>query len=446
MKPFSMRHPGLVVFLQAAGIVAVGLFIGILAAIWMNSMYRQSLLSRIHSAALAVDIAKIGELKGAESDVDLPAYIALKQRLLEMHKANPDAKFVYLMGQHDNDDIFFFSDSELPNSPDYSPPGQVFDEASESLRSSFKDRRDVIEGPVSDRWGVWLSVLTPIIDPATHKVVAVLGMDIPAQEYLTFMVAVALFPLAAALIAVVVLYSMRAQQRKRDEVISLKAELASIITHDLHSPLTGIRWAAERLAKTKQNTEQANLSLQIAQSVGQLEENVSEVFELARLGNQETALTLEPIEFTPLIQEVFAMQRLSAEQKSVELELADGWPQNLTIMCDRTRMKRVFNNLISNAVKYSNHDTVVKVSYTTTETGHRISVTDQGIGIPVADQEKVMSGFYRAGNARRSTVSGSGLGLYLASNTIKQHGGQLKIASQEGKGTTISIELPYHPL
>ena len=99
-------------------------------------------------------------------------------------------------------------------------------------------------------------------------------------------------------------------------------------------------------------------------------------------------------------------------------------------------MKRVLNNLISNAIKY------VQVGHERVDGKHVITITDHGIGIPKSEQDKVFGGFYRASNAVAKESSGTGMGLYMSRNTIEQHGGKLWLKSDEGKGTTVYIQLP----
>ena len=96
--------------------------------------------------------------------------------------ANGDVRFIYLTGLKDNEAIFLL-DSADPSSFDYSPPGEVYPDASPELFRSFATDEPFVEGPVSDRWGTWVSGLAPISDPSDNRVIAVLGLDINATRW-----------------------------------------------------------------------------------------------------------------------------------------------------------------------------------------------------------------------------------------------------------------------
>ena len=124
----------------------------------------------------------IAELSGSEEDTAKHEYIATKLSLSELVNTTNPIRFAYLMSQR-NGDIIILADSEPPDSPDYSPPGQLYEEADETLRSIFISAKTELTGPTSDRWGTWMSVLVPIKDPANGKVIAVFGVDYSASEW-----------------------------------------------------------------------------------------------------------------------------------------------------------------------------------------------------------------------------------------------------------------------
>jgi signal transduction histidine kinase len=441
-KFWSTKHSGgFVTSLKVLGILAVGGIVGAIAAYAANSLYRESFSDRARTAALAVDPQQIIHLSGTEKDLPLGNYNSLKTKLISLHQANRDSRFVYVMGERDGE-VYFNADSEPSTSEDYSPPGQTFDEASPALKAMFSNGQEVIEGPIRDRWGIWLSALSPIFEPTTHKLVGVMGIDIPAKEYLTLTIGAAALPIGIAMVAATIVATVDMMRRRHREVVELKAELVSIISHELNSPLAGIRWAAETLKLTPQNDTQHSLTDAIQESSQRLQESVDEVLELTRLGRQSQDLALAPTDLSKLLGEIYAMQALPAQERKITLQFDEHWPKDLTIVCDGVKMKRVLNNLISNAIKYSKDGGKVVARYHLVNGKHRISVTDGGIGIPKKEQAKVFAGFYRATNAVDSGRHGTGLGLYLARKTIAQHGGNLWLESEVGKGTTVFMELP----
>ena len=148
-----------------------------------DSLHRADLLTKTHLLEGDISSEYVKGLTGSESDLGSPEYQILKNQLIRTRSVDPGIRFIYLMGQRSDGTVFFYLDSEPPESPDYSPPGQVYPEASSTLLHSFASGKDATEGPATDRWGTWVSSIVPITDPATGKVIGVLGADINAQNW-----------------------------------------------------------------------------------------------------------------------------------------------------------------------------------------------------------------------------------------------------------------------
>lgn len=127
--------------------------------------------------------AAIRSLKSDESDLNTSEYIELKNSLMKVVQINQDLRFAYLYTLID-DEIKFMVDSEPSDSPDYSPPGQTYTEASQHDFDLFVSGGTVLTEPFEDRWGKWVSVLLPIIDDANGEVIAVFGIDYPENLWL----------------------------------------------------------------------------------------------------------------------------------------------------------------------------------------------------------------------------------------------------------------------
>jgi hypothetical protein len=137
-----------------------------------------------------VNIENVMALSGGATDLEKPDYRRLKAQLAAVRTANALCRFVYLMGRRParraapaGEQIFIFVDSESPDSKDYSPPGQVYEEVPDTYRRVFQTGTEAITAPVSDRWGTWISALVPLRDPQTGGLAAVLGMDIDARAW-----------------------------------------------------------------------------------------------------------------------------------------------------------------------------------------------------------------------------------------------------------------------
>jgi PAS domain S-box-containing protein len=172
--------------LLAAALLAI-LAAGALFAWWTTARadreMRADLLLQARLVAQAVNIDRVKALSGTKADLDSPDYRRLKEQFSAVRSANPQCRFLYLMGRKADGTVFFFLDSEPADSKDNSPPGQVYEELPAGYRRVFDAKVAAVEGPVSDRWGVWVSALVPLTNLKTGAVVAVLGMDIDAQAW-----------------------------------------------------------------------------------------------------------------------------------------------------------------------------------------------------------------------------------------------------------------------
>jgi PAS domain S-box-containing protein len=165
-------------------VIAVLGVLATLARAWqVDARMREILLEQTTLIAWAVRADEIQTLHGDARDLDDARYREIKRQLLLCRTVYPHYRFIYLMRMDDQGRVRFLADSEPENSPDYSPPGQIFEEVSEILKSVFTSSHAATEGPVKDQWGVWVSALAPIYHPYTDALVAVLGVDIDAAAW-----------------------------------------------------------------------------------------------------------------------------------------------------------------------------------------------------------------------------------------------------------------------
>ena len=150
----------------------------------VDRQMREEVFLQARMVAEAVDFKHVTALSGTEADLASPDYQRLKEQLTLIRKANPKCRFIYLMGRRPDGKIFFYVDSEDSDSPDYSPPGQTYDEASEDDYRVFTTGSENVDtAPYKDRWGVWITAEVPVFQPDTHEMLAVLGMDFNASSW-----------------------------------------------------------------------------------------------------------------------------------------------------------------------------------------------------------------------------------------------------------------------
>ncbi|MGA2914021.1 MAG: PAS domain S-box protein [Methanoregula sp.] len=210
-------------------ILASGLVLTLLTVQQEDSLQRTDLLTKTHLLQADISTEYVKGLSGSESDLESPYYLILKDQLIKIRSDDPEIRFIYFMGQRSDGTVFFYVDSEPPESPDYSPPGQVYSEASATLLNTFSSGQETTEGPVTDRWGTWVSSLVPVRDTTTGKVIAVLGTDIDARNWnIQIIKASAPSVIAVLLLVFFLLIFVYIQQRNERERQILTASEAAI--------------------------------------------------------------------------------------------------------------------------------------------------------------------------------------------------------------------------
>ncbi len=236
---------------------------------------------------------------------------------------------------------------------------------------------------------------------------------------------------------------MRDASRER-ELERAKDDFISIAAHQLRTPLGSIRWTLEML-----NKDQA-LSPSTKDKIGRVYVSnqrlitlVNDLLNVSRIDQGRVQDDPQPTDVYEVIRE--ASQELDpiCQQRKVSIDLQLQDNQVPKIVIDPKRIREVIQNVISNAVKYSTPGGKITVSALKEEKFVKISVADEGIGIPQVDQQRVFTKFYRAENAARSDTTGSGLGLFVVKSYVEAWGGKVTFRSIEGKGTTFILEIPF---
>lgn len=227
------------------------------------------------------------------------------------------------------------------------------------------------------------------------------------------------------------------------EAENLKNDFISSVSHELRTPLTAIKGWGET-AKMSLGTDEAlvkrglNVVLSEADRLSGL---VEELLDFSRMETGRLSVVSQPLNISELLGESVDMYIELARKQGIELIFTRP-ADDITVLGDPNRLKQVFINIIDNAVKYTENGGQVLVDQTAEEGCVRITVKDTGVGIPAQDIDRVKEKFYKA----NKTVRGSGIGLAVADEIIKQHKGLLFIESTEGAGTTVTIVLPlYEP-
>jgi signal transduction histidine kinase len=378
------------------------------------------------------------------SDEELPAYHELKQKLIRVAQVNTDVTSVYVTGFR-NGDIFFYADSVASGLVDEATPGLVYDEATPLFKTVFTVGRTVFEGPISDRWGSWVSSLVPVFEPATGLVIASVGLDIDSLIYKKNVAIATLVPML--LFGVVFLLGLvgYVRYRKNKEVLTLRAKFVSIASHELRSPVSGIVWAAQSLlgrADAALSAGAREIITQIEKTSRQILGTVGEILDLSKLqGAEANRVVMNGVDITALVKEILQSLALVAQQAGIRVRLDDSMPAKLMVLCDKEKTQRVISNIVTNALKYSKQNGEVVIGYRHEDGMHTISIQDDGVGIPEGEQGKIFQSNFRASNVERSLIAGTGIGLHLVKELMERQGGSVRFTSKPGAGTTFYIQL-----
>ena len=221
---------------------------------------------------------------------------------------------------------------------------------------------------------------------------------------------------------------------------NMRKEFVANVSHELRTPLTSIRTYAETLIDgAMEDPETAKNFLQvIEEEASRMTLLVSDLLELSRIDSKQAALEMDVVDLVALLRlTVRQSQFLAAtKQQTIELKAA---VTPCFIEANTSRINQVISNILSNAIKYSPENTVIKVYMETTEKNHRIFVTDQGMGIPQESIPRIFERFYRVDKARARAMGGTGLGLAIVKEIMEEHGGSVHLTSQLGEGTTVVL-------
>ncbi len=224
---------------------------------------------------------------------------------------------------------------------------------------------------------------------------------------------------------------------------NMKNDFISSVSHELRTPLTAIRgWGETAKMSIGTDGELVEKGLDVVLSEAErLSGLVEELLDFSRMQSGRMQVSTEPLAVAPILREVVDMYEELAEKQGVSLEFFPPKEDSI-ILGDKNRLKQVFINVIDNAVKYTEAGGQVMTEQITADGAVHIIVRDTGVGIPAQDIDRVKEKFFKS----NKTVRGSGIGLAVADEIVRQHGGLIFLESQEGVGTTVTIALPVYEL
>jgi signal transduction histidine kinase len=269
-----------------------------------------------------------------------------------------------------------------------------------------------------------------------------------AANRITFFAA-ALGALTLAFLIVQILAQRRliARERKHLQALEgldrLKDEFVASVSHELRTPLTSIRGYLELVLEGEVGElteEQREFLLVVDRNAERLMHLVGDLLDVAQIEAGRIALDLVDEKLTGLVAQSVEAARPVAGDRGIELAMHPNGEAHVRV--DRTRVAQVLDNLLSNALKFTETGGRVDVRLSTSNGSAFVEVADTGMGISAEDQAKLFQRFYRTATAGEKAIVGTGLGLWISKAIVEAHGGEITVESAVDRGTTFRVEIP----
>ncbi|MDE0804676.1 MAG: ATP-binding protein [Acidimicrobiales bacterium] len=230
---------------------------------------------------------------------------------------------------------------------------------------------------------------------------------------------------------------------ERQRVDAVRRDFVANISHELKTPVGGIGVLAETLLGEDDLDIIGRLAARMHHEAMRASRTIDDLLELSRIEAGEASLR-DPVPVHLVLAEAVERSANAAEQRGITLDLVEP-SRRLTLLGDRRQLVSAVFNLLDNAIKYSADGSSVVVSASTDGPSVQLSVADRGVGIPRRDLERIFERFYRVDRARSRDTGGTGLGLAIVRHVVSNHGGEVRVDSREGEGTTFTLVMPAGP-
>lgn len=239
-------------------------------------------------------------------------------------------------------------------------------------------------------------------------------------------------------------YQLRKANQRLKQLDETKDDFISMASHQLRTPLTSVKGNLSMVLDGdvgKVAKSQKGLLSQAFTSSQRMVDLIADLLNVSRLKTGKFVIDAQPTNLDLMIKE--EISQLKETAKGHNLELTYDAPEHFpALMLDATKTRQVIMNFIDNAIYYTPSGGHIAVQLMDKPTTVELTVSDDGIGVPKAEQHHLFSKFYRAGNAKKARPDGTGLGLFMAKKVIVAEGGALIFNSQEGKGSTFGFTFP----
>ncbi|NUR05624.1 MAG: two-component sensor histidine kinase [Nocardioidaceae bacterium] len=243
-------------------------------------------------------------------------------------------------------------------------------------------------------------------------------------------------PLSSRL--VLALVEDRTRERR---VEAIRRDFVANVSHELKTPVGALNLLAEAVQEAADDPEAVTrFAGRMQTESARLSRLVQQIIELSRLQGDDPLEAPQPVDVDAVLESAIDQSIIDAQAKRIEL-VHDG-DRSLTILGNRDEVALALGNLVANAVTYSPDQSRVVVAARANDLMVDLIVTDQGIGIPAGEIDRIFERFYRVDPARHRSTGGTGLGLSIVKHVAASHGGEVRVWSVEGQGSTFTLSLP----
>jgi signal transduction histidine kinase len=426
-------------------------------------------ITRVAETAAAMmhydDLLKLNALPEDTLKVE---YTKLKLMLLQIRNLNKSARFSYIYTIR-NGKVLFMVDSEPQSSPDCSPPGQEFTEATTLDKKLMEDgSKQAIEFS-KDRWGNWVSILVPLKHPVTHKTIAVFGMDFDAKVWKSIRwkdLALAIIIVLLSLVAIVFIDIIisNSQKLKKELMLLKKTELELLIakekaeesdrlktsflkniSHEIRTPMNSILGFADLLKEQDLSAEYKEMYLLNMINSGQRMLNtINDIIDLSRVQSGQISANIDRANMAEQLYRLQDEFIFAAKEKGLEYRCPISQDdKDLFFYTDAELLHIVLQKLLWNAFKFTSKG-FVEMGYQLKGPFIEFYIKDTGVGV-AESQKTFIFEYFRQGNDSMTRIhEGNGLGLTITKAYVEILGGAIWVESEEGNGSTFKFTIPYH--
>ncbi|NQV00903.1 MAG: HAMP domain-containing histidine kinase [Parcubacteria group bacterium] len=273
-------------------------------------------------------------------------------------------------------------------------------------------------------------------------IIAMLGTYAVAIEYAQPEI-VALIVIGVTAILFIIGYLVLQSFEKLAQANRMKSEFVSIVSHQLRTPLTSIKWTLNLMMLKEKDSltkEQLEKLITIKESNQRMVNLVNDLLNISRIEQGQLNLKPEKISLEKTIQDLIKEYSALAKASNIEFSLKSEFLP--LVLIDKQGIELILRNLIDNAVRYTKGKGLIKIKLIKKNNSVRCEIQDSGVGIPNKDKRKIFQKFFRSQNIMKYQTQGTGLGLFIAKSVINASKGSIGFQSQENKGSTFWFELP----